>query len=69
MLLGVILKLENNILGVFFGLFWLGLIMRKIDSRADFDFTAGGIFLDRVSLGLLALFFLEGTLLVDLFSS
>ena len=32
MLLGVILKLENNILGVFFGLFWLGLIMRKIDS-------------------------------------
>lgn len=68
MLLSVILKFEDNILGVVFGLFWLGLVMRKIDSRADFDVTAGTLS-DRVSLGLLALFFLEGSLLVDLFSS
>ncbi len=59
-LLSVVLKLEDNILSVVFGLFWLGFVMRKIDSRADSNVTAGSLS-DCVSLSLLALFFLKGT--------
>lgn len=66
-LLSVVLKLQDNILSVVFCLFWLGLVMRQIDSRADSDVTAGTLS-DRVSLSILALLFLKGTRLVDLLS-
>ena len=66
-LLSVVLKLQDNILSVIFCLFWLGLVMRQIDSRANSDVTAGTLS-DRVSLGILALLFLKGTCLVDLLS-
>ena len=66
-LLSVVLKLQDNILCVVFGLFWLGLVMRQIDSRADSDVTASTLS-DSVSLSILALLFLKGTRLVDLLS-